>query len=61
MSLLQFTPIIRLITEMCYYNLELQLERQVGIDRVRRKRERLPLLTALSNAPRHSFLHTPQA
>ena len=25
MSLLQFTPIIRLLREMCYYNLELSL------------------------------------
>ena len=33
MSLLQFTPIIRLIREMCCYNLELQLERQ--LDRTR--------------------------
>ena len=33
MSLLQFTPIIRLLREMCYYNLELQLERE--LDRTR--------------------------
>ena len=33
MSLLQFTPIIRLLREMCCYNLELQLERQ--LDRAR--------------------------
>ena len=30
MSLLQFTPIIRLLGEMCCYNLELQLERQLN-------------------------------
>src|SRR5271157_2524601 len=29
MSLLQFTPIIRLLRDMCCYNLELQLERQL--------------------------------
>ena len=33
MSLLQFTPIIRLLREMCCYNLELQLQRQ--LDRAR--------------------------
>ena len=33
MSLLQFTPIIRLLREMCCYNLELELERQ--LDRAR--------------------------
>jgi len=33
MSLLQFTSIIRLLREMCCYNLELQLERQ--LDRAR--------------------------
>ncbi len=34
MSLLQFTPIIRLFREMCCYNLELQLERQLDPGRV---------------------------
>jgi hypothetical protein len=33
MSLLQFTAIIRLFREMCWYNSELQLERQ--LDRAR--------------------------
>jgi hypothetical protein len=33
MFLLQFTPIIRLLREMCCYNLELQLERE--LDRTR--------------------------
>ena len=33
MSLLQFTPIIRLAREMCFYNLKLQLERE--LDRAR--------------------------
>jgi hypothetical protein len=33
MSLLQFTPIIRVLREMWCYNLELQLERQ--LDRAR--------------------------
>jgi hypothetical protein len=33
MSVLQFTPIIRLLGEMCCYNLELQLERE--LDRAR--------------------------
>src|SRR5271165_6605438 len=33
MSLLQFTPIIRLLRDMCCYNLELQLQRQ--LDRAR--------------------------
>jgi hypothetical protein len=29
MSVLQFTPTIRVLGEMCCYNLELQLERQL--------------------------------
>jgi hypothetical protein len=33
MSLLQFTPIVRLLREICCYHLELQLERQ--LDRTR--------------------------
>ncbi len=33
MSLLQFTPTIRVLGEMCFYNSELQLERQ--LDRAR--------------------------
>jgi hypothetical protein len=33
MSVLQFTPTIRVLREMCCYNLELQLERE--LDRAR--------------------------
>ena len=50
MSLLQFTAIIRLSREMCCYNLELQLQRQ--LDRAETadliQRIQAPALAALS-------------
>ena len=55
MSLLQFTPIIRLLREMCCYNLELQLERELDRARAADLVERIEAAVRATDAQSNLF------